>query len=267
MSDILRLVRPMDAIQRVLTACVKVHRARTHRVARTAFDIVRKRAEPPLLTLGRRPFWPFFLASDRGHAGPGLAILAYDCAIADRPAFGQHVVNEASIGIDQDRPWRFVAVVWNDLTLIGGWNRRLPIGWVRQLLPIPRSEICVPLRRPRCLHASAEQQSQRSRYDYDDLHDADPLVLGTRTGRPGDAPIPLCLCKTPAFAIPLPARRRGNGSPTICHLRPIEGSNVGRARSGHFGLGSRACPGGESGRARTLPQAAPIRGGFERDTR
>src|SRR5262249_49650292 len=120
-------------------------------------DIVRKRAEPALFTLGRRPSRPLFLASDRGHAGPGLTIFAYDCAIADRPAFRQHVVNEASIGIDQDRPWRFVAVVWDDLTLIGGWDRRLPIRRVRQLLLIPRSEICVRHRRRACMHASAEQ--------------------------------------------------------------------------------------------------------------
>src|SRR5215469_10514548 len=196
MTDPLWLVRAMDAIQRILAAGVKVHRARTHRIVRTTFDIVRKRAEPALLTLGRCPSRPLFLASDRGHAGPGLTILAYDCAIADRPAFRQHVVNEASIGIDQDRPWRFLAVVWDDLTLIGGWDRRLPIRRVRQLLLIPRSEICVRHRRRACMHASAEQQSQPSRYDYDDLHDADPLVLGTRTGR--NAPIPLCLCKTPA---------------------------------------------------------------------
>src|SRR5215470_11934793 len=111
MTDPLWLVRAVDAIQRILAASVKVHRARTHRIGCTAFDIVRKRAEPALLTLGRRPSRPLFLASDRGHAGPGLAILAYDCAVADRPAFGQHVVNEASISIDQDRPWRFVAVV------------------------------------------------------------------------------------------------------------------------------------------------------------
>src|SRR5262249_39247245 len=137
MSDILRLVRPMDAIQRVLTACVKVHRARTHRVARTAFDIVRKGAEPPLLTFGRRPSWPLFLASDRGHAGPGLAILAYDCAVADRPAFGQHVVNVASIGIDKDRAWRFLPTVCNDLTLIGASKPRLPEVRGRPLLPDP----------------------------------------------------------------------------------------------------------------------------------
>src|SRR5262245_14598366 len=134
MSDILRLVRAVDAVQRVLTASVKVHRARTHRIMCTAFDIVRKRAEPALLTFGWCPSRPFFFAADRGHARPRLTNLAYDCAIADRPAFRQHVVNEASIGIDQDRAWRFIAVVWDDLTLIGGWDRRLPIGRVRQLL-------------------------------------------------------------------------------------------------------------------------------------
>src|SRR5262249_35022557 len=142
---------------------------------RTAFDIIGKRAKPPLLTFGRRPSRPFFLAADRGHAGPGLTILAYDCAIADRPAFGQHVVNEASIGIDQDRPWRFVAVVWDDLTLRGGWDRRLPIGRVRQLLLIPRSENWVRQRSQRYLHASTEQQSDRKRYDSPHNH-GDPFA-------------------------------------------------------------------------------------------
>src|SRR5262249_58535141 len=74
------------------------------------------------------------LAADPGHAGPGLTILAYDRAIADRPAFGQHVANLASIGIDQDRAWRFLAVILNDLTLIGGWYPRLLVGWGRLLL-------------------------------------------------------------------------------------------------------------------------------------
>src|SRR4029077_8268162 len=139
MTDPLWLVRAMDAIERILAASVKVHRARTHRIGCTPPDIFRKRTQPALLTLGRRPSRPFFLASDRGHAGPGLTILAYDCAIADRPAFRQHVVNEASIGIDQDRPWRFFARVGDARTRMGGGDRPLPIGWVRQLLPIPRS--------------------------------------------------------------------------------------------------------------------------------
>jgi len=41
-------------------------------------------------------------------------------------------VDIPGIGIDQDRTWRFLPVVLNDLTLIGEWNPRLFIGWVRQ---------------------------------------------------------------------------------------------------------------------------------------
>jgi hypothetical protein len=38
-------------------------------------------------------------------------------------------------------------------------------------------------------------------------------VLGTRAGRPSDAPIPLCLCKTPASTIPRSGSiAGGNGS-------------------------------------------------------
>jgi hypothetical protein len=38
-------------------------------------------------------------------------------------------------------------------------------------------------------------------------------VLGTRTGRPSDAPIPLCPCETPAFTIPCSGSiAGGNGS-------------------------------------------------------
>src|SRR5258708_26551868 len=40
MSDPCWLVRAVDAIKRVFTACVEVERARTHRIVRTAFDIV-----------------------------------------------------------------------------------------------------------------------------------------------------------------------------------------------------------------------------------
>jgi len=39
-----------------------------------------------------------------------------------------------------------------------------------------------------------------------------PLCLGTRTGRPSDAPFPLCLCKTPALPSHVRLNRRGNGS-------------------------------------------------------
>src|SRR5467141_3314219 len=78
MSNPSGLVRAVDAIQRIVAACVEVERTRTHWIACTAFDIVRKRAESPLLALGRRPSGPFFLAADCGHAGPSLSILAHD---------------------------------------------------------------------------------------------------------------------------------------------------------------------------------------------
>src|SRR5262249_18020403 len=119
-------------------------------------------AEPLLLTLGWRPSRPFFLVAYRGHARPGLTILAHNRAVADRPASWQHVVNIASIGIDQDRAWRVLAVILNDLTLIGGRNPRLLIGRVRQLLLIARGEIGV--RQWICLHASAEHQSNQQRH-------------------------------------------------------------------------------------------------------
>src|SRR5262245_3698946 len=47
-------------------------------------------------------------------------------------------------------------------------------------------------------------------------------LLGTRTGRPGGAPIPLCLCKTPAFAIPLPAQSPGEWLPDCLSPQPLE---------------------------------------------
>src|SRR6266478_869173 len=163
MSDPSWLVRAVDAIQRVLAACVEVERTRTHWIACTAFDIIRKRAEPPFLTFGRRPSRPFFLAADCGHAGPGLAILAHDRSVPNRLTFGQHVVNVASIGIDQDRAWCFLAVVLNDLALIRGWNPRLLIGRVGQLLLIARREICVWHRTG--LHAATKQQSAQKKHD------------------------------------------------------------------------------------------------------
>src|SRR5436190_15514125 len=49
MSDPSGLVRAVDAIERVLAAGVEVERARAHWIACTAFDVVRKRAQPSLL--------------------------------------------------------------------------------------------------------------------------------------------------------------------------------------------------------------------------
>src|SRR5262249_59691260 len=61
----------------------------------------------------------------------------------------------------------------------------------------------------------ARRGEEPSRYDCDDLHDANPLVLGTRTGWPSDAPIPLCLGKTPASAIPPSGSLAGGTAPRL----------------------------------------------------
>src|SRR5262245_28040398 len=200
----------MDAIKRVFAPNVEVHGTRPHWVVRSALHMGRKRAEAALLIRSGSPSRPLLLAANRGHAGPTLPVLADGRAVADRPAFRQHVVDEACIGIDQDRPRRILAVVWDDLTLIGGWDRRLPIGRVRQLLLIARSEIRVRYRSQRCLHASAEQQSQPSRCDYDGLHDANPPVLAL--GR-ADRVTPLfrfSLCETrPLLPSHVPAQLPG----------------------------------------------------------
>jgi hypothetical protein len=76
---------------------------------------------------------------------------------------------------------------------------------------------------------NAQHGDEPSRYDYDDLHDANPLVLGTRTGRPSDAPIPLCLCKTPALPSHVPAQSPGEWLPTICRFgdRLVQMRSVG----------------------------------------
>src|SRR5436190_3439586 len=116
MSDPLRLVGAVDAVQSVLVVRVQVNSASAHRIVSAAFNIVGKRAEPPLLTLGRRPAWPFLLPTDFGDAGPSLRILAHNHAVANRLFFRQHVVEKARIGIDYNRARRFLPVELNDLT-------------------------------------------------------------------------------------------------------------------------------------------------------
>ena len=88
MTNPTRLVGAVDTVQSVLVAGVKVNAPCAHRIVGSALDVVRKRAEPLLFTLGRRPSRPFFLAADLGDAGPSLRILADDRAVANRLAPG-----------------------------------------------------------------------------------------------------------------------------------------------------------------------------------
>src|SRR5689334_11654732 len=167
MTDPTGLVRAMDAIEGVLAVGIKVERAGAHWIGCAAFDVVRKRPQPPLLTFGRRPSRPLFLAADRGHAGPSL--LADDSAVANRLALGKHVVNVARVSIDHDRSRGFLAGEVDDLTAIGGCDVHLLIRRVRQLLPIARREIGVE--RWTGLHAAGKRKSsQREQDAADDQH-------------------------------------------------------------------------------------------------
>src|SRR5215472_18767581 len=66
---------------------------------------------------------------------------------------------------------------------------------------------------------NAQRGEEPSRYDDDDFHDANPLVLGTRTGRPSDAPIPLESVQDARFHHPtFRLDRRGEWLPTICRF-------------------------------------------------
>ena len=49
------------------------------------------------------------LIVNRGHAGPRLAVLAHDRAVANRLALGKKVVNVACVGIDYDRAWHLLS--------------------------------------------------------------------------------------------------------------------------------------------------------------
>src|SRR5262249_8726765 len=52
----------------------------------------------------------------------------------------------------------------------------------------------------------------------DGLHDVKPLVLGTRTARPSDAPLPVGLCETPALPIQCSGSIAGEMAPDYLSL-------------------------------------------------
>src|SRR5262249_18370438 len=77
---------------------------------------------------------------------------------------------------------------------------------------------------------NAQHCHEPSRYDYDRLHDANPLFVHPARS---DAPIPLCLCKTPASTIPPSGSiARGDGSRLFVALvgRKVQMQSVGSGR-------------------------------------
>src|SRR5262245_62745490 len=111
MSDVFRLIGAVDAIQGVLAALIEVKRARTHRVVRAAADVRRQRTKARMLARGWGPARPFGHVADLGHTGPAQRILADRDAVPDRLALRQNVVEEARVGIDDDRPLRLLALL------------------------------------------------------------------------------------------------------------------------------------------------------------
>src|SRR5262245_31423870 len=185
-SELFGLIGAVDAIQRVLAASIQVKGACPHWITRAAWDVARKRAKPPLLTLSWRPSRPFLLTANRGHARPSLSSLAHGCAIANRLASRQHVVDEGSAGLDHDRACCFPPVVLNDLALIVQWNRHPLIGRVCQLLPITRCKI--GFRRggqSAGLHAASEQQPGEKKHQAPNgQHGVSPPTCETPTCEP-----------------------------------------------------------------------------------
>src|SRR5262245_33082595 len=72
---------------------------------------------------------------------------------------------------------------------------------------------------------NTQHGDEPSRYDDDDLH-ANPLCCSPGTGRPSDAPIPLCLCETPASTIPPAGSITGGMAPDYLSPRLVEWFNV-----------------------------------------
>src|SRR5690242_9906627 len=76
---------------------------------------------------------------------------------------------------------------------------------------------------------NTQHGEEPKRYDYGDLHDANPLMLGTRTGRPSDALPPLIYARRPLQPSQLPAQSPGGMAPDYLSLRRWIGSNaIGR---------------------------------------
>ena len=101
-----------------------------------------------------------------GDAGPGQRFLPHRHAIADRLAARQHVIEIARIGIDHDRSGHFLAVIFDDVALVGLRNGRLFVGRRSQKLLVARRQIGFRRRLQRRLtsakhQAGAEQDCQQ----------------------------------------------------------------------------------------------------------
>src|ERR1700722_536543 len=137
-ADIFGLVGAVDAEERVLAVGKEVERARTHRILWAAAHEIRDVAEPLMLAGGRRPGRPLDHVADLGDARPDERLLTHRDAVADRFAAGLHEIEEARVGIDNDRAGRLLAMIVDDMTPIRLRNDRL-------LVRRPREQVLVAL--------------------------------------------------------------------------------------------------------------------------
>src|SRR5262249_20595195 len=145
---------------------------------------------------GRRPVRPLALGGHLVDAAPGLAGGAYGDGIAQCLAVAEHEIEPPLRRADHNGARLLIGGIADNPARDVGPKQAAEKRATANVLVVGMS------RGRRGGSGNAQQGDEPSRYDCDDLHDANPLVLGTRTGWPSDAPIPLCLGKTPASPIP-----------------------------------------------------------------
>lgn len=80
LSDIFRLVGPVDSVERILIALVQIKRARAERIGWSAGNAFRERSKTSLLSGGGHPVRPFRLS------GNGRGARECHCLFANRHA-------------------------------------------------------------------------------------------------------------------------------------------------------------------------------------
>src|SRR3974390_3349573 len=155
----LGLIGAVDSEQRVLVALVEIESACAHGVVWPAVDIIRDITEAALDVGCGSPRRPLFLAAHSRNAVPGQCFFAHGYAVAYGLVVREDVVEITRVGIDDDRPRSFLAMILNDGALVRIWKLDALIRRVGQQPPIARREIGVVRWIYRGLHAPAQQEA------------------------------------------------------------------------------------------------------------
>ena len=155
---------------------------------RSTGDEGRQRSEPGLLARGRHPRRPFFQAADLGDAAPRHRLFADGDAVADGFAVRQHVIEKLVVGIDDDGAGGFLAVIVDDVPLVGVGNDRLIVRQIRHQLFVARLPPGLGRRLDRPLHAAAERHSDNYKCQRTHCHNLPTLCRPSRELTPRDSP-------------------------------------------------------------------------------